>query len=52
MVSRIREYYADEHAGALTENPNALSTALVKIAYGLLIDAQYEEKQKSRVRAL
>jgi len=52
MVSRIREYYADEHAGELTENPNALSTALVKIAYGLLIDAQYEEKQKSRVRAL
>ncbi|MFX1337400.1 MAG: zinc metalloprotease HtpX [Promethearchaeota archaeon] len=52
IISRIREYYADEHAGELTENPNALSTALVKIAYGLLIDAQYEEKQKSGVRAL
>ncbi|MFX0070610.1 MAG: zinc metalloprotease HtpX [Candidatus Hermodarchaeota archaeon] len=52
IVSRIREYYADEHAGELTENPNALSTALVKIAYGLLIDAQYEEREKSTVRAL
>jgi Zn-dependent protease with chaperone function len=52
VVSRIREYYADEHAGELTEDPNALSTALVKIAYGLLIDASYEEKQKSAVRAL
>ncbi len=52
IISRIREYYADEHAGELTENPNTLSTALVKIAYGLLIDAQYEEKQKSTVRAL
>jgi Zn-dependent protease with chaperone function len=52
FVSRIREYYADEHAGELTEDPNALSTALVKIAYGLLIDANYEEKQKSAVRAL
>ena len=52
IISRIREYYADEHAAELTENPNALSTALVKIAYGLLVDAQYEEKQKSGVRAL
>ncbi|TFG30459.1 MAG: hypothetical protein EU532_00715 [Promethearchaeota archaeon] len=52
VVSRIREYYADEHAGELTENPNALSTALVKIAYGLLLDTTYEEKQKSAVRAL
>lgn len=52
IVSRIREYYADEHAGELTEDPNALSTALVKIAYGLLIDAMYEDKRKSGVRAL
>jgi Zn-dependent protease with chaperone function len=52
VVSRIREYYADEHAGELTEDPNALSTALIKIAYGLLIDPRYEEKQKSSVRAL
>jgi Zn-dependent protease with chaperone function len=52
IVSRIREYYADEHAAELTENPNLLATALVKIAYGLLIDAKYEEKKKSSVRAL
>lgn len=52
FISRIREYYADEHAGELTENPNLLSTALIKIAYGLLIDTNNEEKQRSSVRAL
>jgi Zn-dependent protease with chaperone function len=52
IVSRIREYYADEHAAEVTEDPNLLSTALVKIAYGLLIDAKYEERKKSTVRAL
>ena len=34
------------------EDPNALSTALVKIAYGLMIDKNIEVLQKSRVRAL
>lgn len=33
--SRTREYYADRFAGRVTGNPNALATALVKIAYGL-----------------
>ncbi len=36
LISRIREYYADEFSAQETKNPNALSTALVKIAYGLL----------------
>jgi len=35
FLSRTREYYADAFAGAETGNPNALSMALVKIAYGL-----------------
>ena len=55
VVSRIREYFADQHAAELTENPNYLSTALVKIAYGLLANgtkAEIKEKQKSGVRAL
>ncbi|HUW89364.1 MAG TPA: M48 family metalloprotease, partial [Candidatus Nanopelagicaceae bacterium] len=55
VVSRIREYFADQHAAELTENPNHLSTALVKIAYGLLAsgtETEIKEKQKSSVRAL
>jgi len=33
--SRTREFYADRFSGDVTGNPNALTTALVKIAYGL-----------------
>ncbi|KOR32856.1 hypothetical protein TI05_04670 [Achromatium sp. WMS3] len=33
--SRIREYHADRFAGNETKNPNLLTTALIKIAYGL-----------------
>jgi heat shock protein HtpX len=33
--SRTREYYADRFAGEVTRAPNSLSSALVKIAYGL-----------------
>jgi Zn-dependent protease with chaperone function len=35
-LSRTREYYADHFAAEVTGNPNALSRALVKIAYGIL----------------
>ena len=55
LVSRIREYYADQHSAEITNNPNDLSTALIKIAYGLLISGSYvemHEKRKSPVRAL
>jgi len=38
IVSRIREFYADEHAGEVVENPNYLSTGLIKIAYGLVAE--------------
>ncbi len=52
IVSRTREYYADEHSAEVLENPNPLSTGLVKIAYGLLVDANVEQRRKSPVRAL
>ncbi|MFX1311790.1 MAG: zinc metalloprotease HtpX [Promethearchaeota archaeon] len=52
IVSRIREYYADEHSAEVLEDPNALSTGLVKIAYGLLVDGNIEERNRSRVRGL
>ena len=54
IISRIREYYADEHAAAVLENPNALSSGLVKIAYGLVADhgVTYEERNRSKSRAL
>jgi Zn-dependent protease with chaperone function/Zn-finger nucleic acid-binding protein len=34
-LSRTREYKADNFAGRVTGNPNALASALVKIGYGL-----------------
>lgn len=52
IISRIREYYADEHSAEVLEDPNALATGLVKIAYGLLVDGNIEERKKSRVLAL
>ncbi len=35
LLSRVREYYADEFSAKETRDPNALSSALVSIAYGL-----------------
>ncbi|HAC66014.1 MAG TPA: peptidase M48 [Cyanothece sp. UBA12306] len=39
-LSRTREYYADHFAAEVTGNPNGLSRALVKIAYGIVEEAQ------------
>ncbi|MEB3156934.1 MAG: M48 family metalloprotease [Cyanobacteriota bacterium] len=39
-LSRIREYYADHFSSEVTGNPNALSRALVKIAYGIVEEAK------------
>ncbi len=51
-LSRLREYYADEFSAEATRNPNALSSALVKIAYGLARTAreQQQEDGKDRVQ--
>lgn len=48
FISRVREYYADQHAAEVLENPNALSTGLVKIAYGLVADQGITIKQRNR----
>jgi Zn-dependent protease with chaperone function len=45
-LSRTREYYADAFAGEETGNPNALSLALIKIAYGLTQIEQTPLRQK------
>ena len=47
-LSRVREYFADHFAAEATGNPNALSQALVKIAYGILDQSQKSE-EPSRV---
>ena len=39
-LSRTREYFADHFAAETTGNPNALSRALVKIAYGILEESK------------
>ena len=46
FLSRIREYFADEHAAQSVDNANAISTALIKIAYGLAVISREEEKDK------
>jgi len=43
-LSRTREYFADHFAAETTGNPNALSRALVKIAYGILEESQQSKK--------
>jgi heat shock protein HtpX len=51
LLSRVREYYADEFAGEVTGNPEALSTALVKVAYGLATTSQGEKRNDTRMVA-
>ncbi|MBY9000184.1 MAG: M48 family metalloprotease [Candidatus Heimdallarchaeota archaeon] len=49
FLSRVREYYADRFSGEQTRNPKALSTALVKIAYGMVsAQAQYSETMNDK----
>jgi len=47
-LSRTREYFADHYAASVTGNPNALSRALVKIAYGIVEEGQ-RAKEPSRL---
>lgn len=53
FLSRVREYYADHFSADTTRNPNALASALVKIAYGLARAPQErEDKEGARRPAL
>jgi heat shock protein HtpX len=45
LLSRVREYYADQFAGEQTRNPDSLASALVKIAYGLARAPKGEDKK-------
>jgi Zn-dependent protease with chaperone function len=47
-LSRSREYFADHFAAEQTGNPNALSRALVKIAYGIVQETE-QSKEPSRL---
>jgi heat shock protein HtpX len=47
LLSRAREHYADRFSGAATRRPNALASALVKIAYGLAAAKPEEAAAKS-----
>jgi Zn-dependent protease with chaperone function len=50
-LSRIREYHADRFAAEVTGNPNALSRALVKIAYGITEEErQHPDQSKIMLR--
>ncbi len=50
MVGRFREYYADSFSANTTKDPNALSRALLTIAYGLAKEGRGEESEKKHYR--
>ena len=44
LINRQREFYADHYAADVTHQPDALSSALVKIAYGMVqFEGRYRE---------
>lgn len=51
FLSRVREYFADEHAAQSVNSANAMSTALIKIAYGLARVPQEELDAKGKKKA-
>ena len=46
LISRYREYWADDFSADSTGRPNRLASALVKIAYGLAEEGRGERKQE------
>ncbi len=49
-LSRTREYYADHFAAETTGNPNGLSRALVKIAYGIVEEGKKGEEPSKLIQ--
>ena len=56
MLSRTREYFADRYSAEMTHAPDALATALVKIAYGIfqadgaMAEALQQASKKEKAR--
>lgn len=50
LVGRFREYYADAFSADASRNPNALSRALLTIAYGLAREGKGERSEKEHAR--
>jgi Zn-dependent protease with chaperone function len=51
LISRYREYWADDFSAESTKLPNKLSSGLVKIAYGLATEGQgKDDKERNRIR--
>lgn len=50
MVGRFREYYADSFSADASKNPNALSSALLTIAYGLAKEGRGEKSEEKHHR--
>ena len=47
LLNRTREYFADHYAAEVTRTPDALSSALIKIAYGMVkANGAYQEAKK------
>jgi heat shock protein HtpX len=51
LLSRVREYYADQFAGQATGDPDTLATALVKVAYGLAAAPKDKKRDDTRMTA-
>lgn len=49
-LSRTREYYADHFSAEVTGNPNGLSRALVKIAYGIVEEGSKSEEPSKLIQ--
>jgi len=51
FLSRVREYFADEHAAQSVTDANLISSALIKIAYGLAKVPQADPKDKKATKS-
>ena len=50
LLNRTREYHADHFSACVTRQPSQLSSALVKIAYGMVrCEGEYRQSQKSGI---